>query len=120
GVFAPSVITPVYSLASAWNSSIRLVNLPVQITSKPVARGSSVPACPTLSLSGFRLRLILLTTSKLVQRNGLSTKSTSPAAKLYSSIFLFFCIITSQHPIQQLSSASTRQSGGSAHLIGAR
>ena len=49
GVVAPKRSKATYSLVCAWNSSMRLVALPVHTMTTPVARGSSVPACPTLS-----------------------------------------------------------------------
>src|SRR5688500_8733326 len=72
-------MVPVYSFSWAMNSFILLVNLPVQMINKPVANGSSVPACPTFFIL-IKLRNFL-TASNEVQRRGLLIKRTWPSAK---------------------------------------
>src|SRR5215203_156218 len=67
-------------------SFILFVNLPVHTISKPVANGSSVPACPTFFI---RIRfLIFLTTSNDVHSIGLSINNTCPSSKILIGLFI--------------------------------
>src|SRR5690242_1806642 len=74
GVDRPMMKRPVYSFSCAWYSSMRLVILPVQMINSPVAKGSSVPACPIFLI--FSLYRSFLTTSNEVHSSGLLTSIT--------------------------------------------
>ena len=50
-VFSPNFISISYSFSQPLISSKRLVALPIKINKTPVAKGSSVPPCPTFTLS---------------------------------------------------------------------
>ena len=80
GVVAPNLMVATYSLVWYWKLSISLVFLPVHRIITPVARGSKVPACPTLSfftpICLLNTPLTLFTRLKEVQPKGLSKYKT--------------------------------------------
>src|SRR5574344_1757404 len=81
-----------YSLVGYCNSSIRFVALPVHNIITPVANGSRVPACPTLSFfTPIFLQieyLTLLTTANDVHFSGLLKYKISPSLKFIKSFYI--------------------------------
>jgi len=87
GVVLPKQNVAKYVFSRFCKSSIILVFFPVHIKSNPVAKGSNVPACPTLIfliLKVFlKLFLSFFTTSNEVQFNGLKTGIINPSTQIF-------------------------------------
>ena len=83
GVVLPKQNVAKYVFSRFCKSSIILVFFPVQIKSNPVAKGSNVPAWPTLIFLILKVFLksflSFFTTSNEVQFNGLKTGIINPS-----------------------------------------